>query len=223
MDFKSIIITIILAFGIFCTNAQTTAGFSVGFSNNDKHIETLWFQHQLSRSFSAGLQFRYSQIDYRFVNAIAIKDGSTTFAGLVLGVKLKESEHIRLDFNLTASYRYLSNDDRPELPSSTNGLEFDPNIVLGFNLSESINLYTGIMLRTAMQFGETSVLDEQLPSGIVLAGLSYNINKHQIALRAYTGPMNGAGGDTMKYFNQISIGYQYTFGQPKSPLSFFNF
>ena len=79
------------------------------------------------------------------------------------------------------------------------------------------------MLRTAMQFGDTPILDEQMPSAIVVAGLSYSVNNHSIALRAYTGPMNGATGDSMKYFNQVSLGYQFSFGEQSSQFSFFNF
>jgi hypothetical protein len=203
--------------------AQTNIGVSLGTSANDRHLETIWIQHQISNKFSAGLQFRYSQINYRFVDAIAITDGSTVFTGLVLGFKIKETENYQLNFNLTSSYRYLSNDDRPELLESTNGIEFDPNIIFSIKCTEKINLHTGAMLRTAHQFGDTPILNEQLPSAIVLAGLSYHIQNHSIALRAYTGPMNGATGDSMKYFNQISLGYQYTFGLEAKPFSFFNF
>jgi len=218
--------TIFIAFALIGTleaKSQSFTGLSIGSSNNDNHIETVWFQHQLTDRFSAGVQLRYSQIRYRFVDAIAINDGSTVFGGIVLGFKLKETDKYRLNFNLTSSYRYLSNDERPDLAESTNGLEIDPNILLDLKLSDRITLHTGAMLRTAMQFGETPILDEQLPSAIVLAGLSYSVKNHSVALRAYTGPMNGATGDSMKYFNQMSIGYQFTCGEKSSQFTFFNF
>ena len=224
MDSKKTLLLIVLLLGVVESKAQSNAGITLGASNNDTHMETIWYQHQLSDIFSAGLQLRYSQIKYRFVDAIAVTDGSTTFAGIVLGFKLKETEIYRLDFNVTTSYRYLSNDDRPEIAESTNGLELDPNMILHLNLSDKVNLHTGAMLRTAMQFGETPILDEQMPSAIVLTGLSYQLNERQsIALRAYTGPMNGATGDSMKYFNQISIGYQFSLGKLSNSFSFFNF
>jgi len=223
MDLKKTLFIAFVILGTLEAKSQSFAGLSIGSSNNDNHIETVWFQHQLTDRFSAGVQVRYSQIRYRFVDAIAINDGSTVFGGIVLGFKLKETDKYRLNFNLTSSYRYLSNDERPDLEESTNGLELDPNILLDLKLSEKITLHTGAMLRTAMQFGETPILDEQLPSAIVLAGLSYSINNHSVALRAYTGPMNGARGDSMKYFNQILIGYQLTFGEKTSQFTFFNF
>ncbi|MFQ3213780.1 MAG: hypothetical protein ACI9XJ_002676 [Marivirga sp.] len=223
MELKKPLIILLLFLGVQASNAQSHAGISLGSSNNDRHIETIWFQQQLTDKFSAGLQFRYSQIKYRFVDAIAIDDGSTAFAGLVLGFKLKEAESYRLDFNLTSSFRYLSNDEKPELAESTSGLELDPNIILSLKCSEKIRLHTGAMLRTAMQFGDPQILDEQLPSAIVLAGLSYRIKNQSIAIRVYTGPMNGATGDSMKYFNQISLAYQYSFGKPSTQFSFFNF
>lgn len=223
MKSKKTLLIFLLFVGSLGLKAQTYGGFSLGTNSNDTHIETLWVQHQLSNRFSIGSQIRYSQIRYRFVDAIAITDGSTAFAGLVFGFKLKETENYRLDFNVTSSYRYLSNDEKPALAESTNGLEIDPNVILHLNLSERIKLHTGSMLRMAMQFGETPILDEQLPSAIVLAGLSYTINQHSIVLRAYTGPMNGATGDSGKYFNQVSLGYQYAFGKSSSQFSFLNF
>lgn len=223
MDLKKALFIAFVLLGILEAKSQSFAGISVGSSNNDNHIETIWFQHQLTDRFSAGVQVRYSQIRYRFVDAIAINDGSTVFGGLVLGFKLKETENYSLNFNLTSSYRYLSNDERPDLAESTNGLELDPNILLDLKLSNRIKLHTGAMFRTAMQFGDAPILDEQLPSAVVLAGLCYCVNNHCFAIRAYTGPMNGANGDSMKYFNQISLGYQFSFGKQSSQFSFFNF
>ncbi|SMG52451.1 hypothetical protein SAMN05661096_03928 [Marivirga sericea] len=223
MDFKKTLLIAFVLLGTLEARSQSYAGLSIGVSNNDTHMETLWFQHQLTDRFSAGFQLRYSQVRYRFVDAIAIKDGSTAFGGLVLGFKLKEVEKYRLDFNLTSSYRYLSNDEKPELAESTSGLEIDPNIILSMKLSDRFKLHTGAMLRTAMQFGETPILNEQLPSAIVLAAISYKVNSHSIALRVYTGPMNGATGDSMKYFNQISLGYQFSLGEKSNQFSFFNF
>ena len=223
MDLKKTLFIAFVLIGTLEAKSQSFAGVSIGSSNNDNHIETVWFQHQISERFSAGVQLRYSQIRYRFVDAIAINDGNTVFGGLVLGFKLKETEKYRLNFNLTSSYRYLSNNENPNLSESTNGLELDPNILLDLKLSDRIKLHTGAMLRTAMQFGDTPILDEQMPSAIVLAGLSYSVNNHSFALRAYTGPMNGATGDTMKYFSQISLGYQFSFGKQTGSFSFFNF
>jgi hypothetical protein len=223
MDTKKTLLILLVFLGIQETKAQSQVGLSLGGSNNDTNMETLWYQHQLRDNFSLGLQLRYSQIKYRFVDAIAITEGSTAFAGIVLGFKLKESENYRLNFNLTTSYRYISNDDKSELAESTYGLELDPNIILDLRLSEKITLHTGAMLRSAIQLGETQILNEQLPSAIVLAGLSYTVNNHTFAVRAYTGPMNGATGDTMKYFNQLSIGYQFNLSKETHPFSFFNF
>lgn len=223
MDVKKTLLIAFVLLGVLEVQSQSFVGLSVGVSDNDNHIETVWFQHQLTERFSAGVQLRYSQIRYRFVDAIAITDGSTAFGGIVLGFKIKETEHYRTSFNLTSSYRYLSNDEKPDLAESTHGLELDPNILFDLKLTDNFNLHTGAMLRTAMQFGETPIYDEQLPSAIVVMGISYGVNNHSFAVRAYTGPMNGASGDTMKYFNQISLGYQFSFGEHSRQYSFFNF
>ena len=214
---------LLVLFISYC-NTQSYAGLSIATSKNDRHIETLWYQQQLSDRFNAGVQLRYSRILYRFVNARAIEDGTTVFVGAVLGFNLKKSERYRLDFNLTTSYRYLNNDENPELPSSTNGLEIDPNFIFGLKLSEKLLFHSGIMLRTAMQFGDEPINDEQQPSTIVLTGVSIDKAAHLFSLRTYAGPMTGATGDTEKFFWQLSLGYQYKFGSSaKGVLPFFNF
>lgn len=223
MKMKQSFLSLLMLLAMIELKAQTYTGFALAASNNDRHMETLWLQHQVTNRFSAGVQLRYSQIRYRFVDAIAVENGSTVFAGIVLGFTIKETSDYSLNFNLTSSYRYLSNDDRPELAASTNGLELDPNIILGLRLTDKIHLHSGAMLRAAMQFGDNPVLDEQLPSAIVFAGLSYQMSNHSIAIRVYTGPMNGATGDSMKYFNQVSLGYQYSLNGLSKPFLFFNF
>lgn len=224
MKLKIYLILPLVFFGLKDLTAQSNVGISVGFSDNDKHIESAWFQHQLHDNFNIGLQLRYSKIKYRFTDAIAVTNGNTLFAGIVFGYKIKEVENYRLDFNLTTSYRYLRNRDIAELKKSTNGIEIDPNIIFSIKASEKFTIHTGSMFRMAMQIGTNPIPDEQLPSAIILAGISYSLNNtHNVSFKAYTGPMNGAQGDTMKYFNQISISYQYSFGRNVSQFKFFNF
>ncbi|MEM9919197.1 MAG: hypothetical protein AAF990_13930 [Bacteroidota bacterium] len=225
MNVKLSLIVLIIGFVVAQIEAQSYIGLSVGTSKNDNHLETFWYQYQLSKRFNVGVQLRYSGIKYRFVNARAIENGNTTFVGAVLGFKIKESENYRLDINLTTSYRYLSNDENPELPASTSGLELDPNIVFGIRLSGNLYFHSGAMFRTAMQFGDEPIYDEQLPaSAIVLNGISIRKNRSMFSLRTYAGPMNGATGDTEKFFWQFSLGYQYAFGvSQSSALPFFNF
>lgn len=223
MELKKTLLILFVLLGTLEAKSQSFVGLSAGTSNNDNHIETVWFQHQFTARFSAGVQLRYSQIRYRFVDAIAITNGSATFGGLVLGFKIKETDQYRLNINLTSSYRYLSNDENPDLAESTSGLELDPSILFDLKLTDNIILHTGTILRTAMQFGETPILDEQLPSAIIVAGISYRVHSHSFALRTYTGPMNGASGDSMKYFNQLTLGYQFSLSKRSGAFSFFNF
>jgi hypothetical protein len=225
MNVMKLSILFLLFFTAFQLQAQSYLGLSVSTSKNDNHMETIWYQNQISERFSAGIQLRYSGIKYRFVNARAIKYGNTVFIGGVLGFKLKQSEKYRLDFNLTASYRYLNNDENTDLPSSANGLELDPNIVFGLRISDNFRFHSGAMFRTAMQFGEEAIMDEQLPySAIILNGLSFHKNGNTFSLRTYSGPMNGATGDTEKFFWQFSLGYQHSFGATENNyLTFFNF
>lgn len=223
MNTKHLIFIFFLLSGVLDMQAQSHFGFSVATSKNDQHMETLWYQNQISQHFSLGVQLRYSGIRYRFVNARAIENGSTAFVGAVLGFNLKKTEKYRLDFNLTSSYRYLNNEEKPELPESTNGLEIDPNFIFGIKVTDNVFFHSGAMLRAAMQFGDEPINDEQLPSAIVLNGLSIQKNAHTFSLRTYVGPMNGATGDTEKFFWQFSLGYQYNLNGSANAIPFFNF
>lgn len=225
MSIKQTTCLFTLLFGTLLLHAQSNIGFTIATSKNDTHMETLWYQQQVSKRFSAGLQLRYSGIRYRFVNARSIEEGTTTFVGAVLGFNLKKTEKYRFDFNLTTSYRRLNNEENPELPSSTNGLEIDPNFIFGLQLTDNLIFHTGAMFRAARQFGDEPISDEQMPtSAIVFNGLSVKKNAHIFSLRAYSGPMTGATGDTEKFFWQFSLGYQYNFNRPTdSSIPFFNF
>lgn len=207
--------------------SQSYTGFSIATSKSDKHMEMAWFQHQVSQKFSVGAQLKYSEIDYRFINARAVEEGNTFFSGLTLGYNIASTNRYRLDFNLTASYRYLSSDQQNAVHTSTGGIEIDPNIIFGVRLSESLMFHTGPMLRTAHQISPDVISDEQLISTIVLSALSYELGCNLFSLRTYVGPMNGATGDTEKFFWQVSLGYQYQFGSSPSKLPqslpFFNF
>ena len=175
---KTILIVAFLLVGTF-VSAQSSVGLTVATSRNDHHMETLWYQHPVSDRFSVGVQVRNSDVKYRFVNARAIKKGNTIFAGLVLGFKIKEREAYRLDFNLTTSYRRLENEDQEinNLPRFTDGIEIDPNLLFSLKARQHLLFHTGVMLRTVTQVGPEPVPDEQLPSAIVLNGLSYQINQ----------------------------------------------
>lgn len=205
------------------TSAQSTLGLSLATSKNDRHMETLWFQQQISPRFSAGIQLRNSGLRYRFVNARAVEEGNTFFAGAVLGFKLKETGTYRFDFNLTTSYRRLTNDDNPDLPSTTNGLEIDPNLMMSLRLNDQLYFHTGALLRLAMQLGPETIGNEQGLSAILVNGLSVQKDAHNISLKTYVGPMNGATGDTEKFFWQLSLAYQITLNNKSASPSFFNF
>lgn len=206
------------------TNAQSNFGLAVASSKNDNHMETVWYQHQLSSRFSAGIQLRNSDVRYRFVNARAIENGNTFFAGITLGYKIAHSENYRLDANLTTSYRYLENEKNPSLPQITGGLEMDPNLILSLRLKENLCYHSGALLRTTSQISPESIGDEQLPSAILLNGFSLQKKSSTFSLRTYVGPMNGASGDTEKFFWQVSVGYQFNLKFKESKqLPFINF
>ena len=205
-------------------SAQSAIGVSLATSRNDHHMETVWYHQQVAKRFSVGLQFRNSDVRYRFVDAQAIERGNTLFAGLTLGYAIKTEENYRLDFNLTTSYRRLENEESEALSQVTDGLEIDPTLLFSLRANSSLIYHTGALFRAATQLGPTAVSDEQLPSAIVLNGLSYSFGPSSLTLRTYAGPMNGASGDTGKFFWQVSLGYQYTFsGRFASALPFINF
>ncbi len=219
----SVVTAIFLSIGTF-VSAQSMIGLTAATSKSDNHMETFWYQQQIFNRFSLGLQIRNSDVKYRFIDAKAIKNGNAFFAGLTLGFKIKEQEDYRLDFNLTTSYRRLKNKGNEQLPQFTDGIEIDPNLLFSLKTGRRIVFHTGIMLRTAVQLNPEAIPDEQLPSAILLNGLSYQLNQSALTLRTYAGPMNGAGGDTEKFFWQVSLGYQYTFpGKFSSSIPFINF
>ncbi|MEZ4828157.1 MAG: hypothetical protein R3C61_18010 [Bacteroidia bacterium] len=204
--------------------SQSNFGFSVGTSKSDHYLGSIWYQHPISNRFSIGLNFRYCDFKYRFVNAIAINSGKTVFTGLVIGYKIAETENFRLDFNLTSSYRYLENQENITLPSKTIGLEFDPNILMTLRMNDKILYHTGAMLRTSIQLKPEVIGNEQQPSGIVLNGISLKSNSALYTLRTYAGPMSGATGDTEKFFWMVSVGCQFNIpSKNASSISFLNF
>lgn len=202
--------------------AQSTAGISVGTSKSDRHVEIIWFQQGLTERLSLGLQMRTSAIRYRFVDAQAIDWGHMLFAGLTLGTILATGERYRLDPTLTGSYRFLENEANDVLATRTHGLEIDPNLVFGLQLSLAWVYHSGAMLRTAMQLGPNRIGKEQLPSAIILNGLSYQRGRSLISLCTYAGPMNGARGDTEKFSWQLSLGFQYQLCAAAQGLPFFH-
>ncbi|MEN0049042.1 MAG: hypothetical protein AAF806_18400, partial [Bacteroidota bacterium] len=65
---------------------------------------------------------------------------------------------------------------------------------------------------------------EQLPSAIILNSLSYQLNAQTLSLKTYVGPMNGASGDTEKFFWQFALSYQYNLNQKgQGQIPFLNF
>lgn len=222
MKVKIVSTFLMLMAGWTLVHAQSQAGISLSISKSDEHIEQVWFQQQFGSWFSAGLQVRYAGIKYRFIDAKAIKDGNAIFVGIPIGFKLAEKDQYRVDFNLTASWRQLNPDSESGFESST-AFELDPNFVFTLKASEKLFFHSGVMLRTVLQTSPEGLL-EQFPSGILLNGLSVNLNSNIIALRTYFGSMSGAGGDSEKFFWQIGLGFQKTLGKKSdNSISFFNF
>lgn len=221
---KTFLLTIFYLICCFVVKAQSNIGLSVSTSKSDDHMEKVWYQVQVTEKFSFGVQLRNSRIRYRFVNATAIEEGNTFFAGLTFGLKIADEKKYRLDLNITPSYRHITNKIDAFLPKSTTGLEIDPNIIMSLKLNNKLFYHSGAMLRTTMQFTPEIIGDEQLPSGILLNGISYQVDANTFSIRSYVGPMNGASGDTEKFFWQVSFGYQLNLNFIKSnKIPFINF
>ncbi|MEM8525636.1 MAG: hypothetical protein AAGG68_13425 [Bacteroidota bacterium] len=220
---KIILSIALIAISISSLYAQSNIGAQISTSKSDDYDSIIWYQQQISERFSAGLQVRASELKYRFINAQAVESGNTFFTGLVLGFKLKETENYRLDFNTTASWRRI-NSENSSLPETASGLEIDPNLIFGLRLNDQFFYHSGMMLRAALQLSPETIGDEQLPSAILLNSFSYQLNAQTLSFKTYFGPMNGASGDTEKFFWQLAVSYQYNLnykGQGRIP--FLNF
>lgn len=202
---------------------QSYLGFSAGFSKSDRHTESLWFQQQFTDQFSAGLRLSYGSLQYRFIDAKAITEGHVIHVGIPLGFKLAEGDRFRIDVQLNPSYRRISPISESSLAASS-AIELDPNLIIGFPIREGFFLHTGLMLRTVFQIDPSPTMNEQFPSAILLNSFSYLAKSTLFSLWTYYGPMSGAGGDTEKFFWQISLGVQRMLGgQQNSSIPFFTF
>ncbi|MEM7371850.1 MAG: hypothetical protein AAF587_24765 [Bacteroidota bacterium] len=217
------IIMTFLASWTSLTIAQSTIGLYIGTSKSDLHTESIWYQHQMSETFHLGIQLTYGQAQYRFIQAKSVTEGSVITAGMPMGWRLISKETYRLDVNLRPSLRWFNAGAEYD-PSSSLALELDPSISAGLRLNEHLLFHTGVMLRTVFELSPGPVLSEQLPSSILLNALSFQKHSSLISLRTYYGPMSGAGGDTEKFFWQVSIGIQRQLGaSDDSAIPFFTF
>lgn len=219
-----ILVAVILLFIVKVNiEAQTNFGFSVGTSDSDDYTASSWYQKSVSDKLSIGFQFRKGGIKYRFINARAVESGSVQHIGLVLGFKLKETDKFRFDFNLSGAYRRVNSDEVKTESDGTNGYEIDGNIMLGFKVSDNVFFHAGTLLRFVAQTNEEAVI-EQLPSPILTNALSYRFKMNLISLKTYIGPANGAGGDTLKFYRQVSLAFQMSIGSSGSNIiPFLNF
>ncbi len=221
---RVLVIVLILFFVKINVEAQSTFGLSLGTSRTDNHTESIWYQKSISDKFSVGLQFRNGDIKYRFINARAVQSGSVQHAGLVLGYKIKETEKFRFDFNLSGTYRRVNSDEVEVEGDGTNGFEIDGNLLLGFKVSNNVFFHAGTLLRYVTQTSADAITDEQLPSPILTNAFSYQANQNLFSLKTYFGPANGAGGDTLKFYWQVSVGFQRAINSSDSnDIPFLNF
>ncbi|MEZ4850851.1 MAG: hypothetical protein R3B93_19980 [Bacteroidia bacterium] len=219
---KNILIVIFILTIAVSAQAQSTVGLSLGTSKSDRQTASFLYRQNLTSRWSLGAQISYGAIRYRFIDAIAITEGQVGMIGLSLGYKIAEGDRYRLDANLAPRYRRIRSQNEFETINS-HGIEIDPNILIGLKLSDQIFFHSGVMLRTAMQLRPEVIGNEQLPSAILTNALSLQKGDNLISLKTYIGPMNGAGGDTEKFYWQVSLGYQFSLGKSTNSIPFFNF
>lgn len=203
--------------------AQSTIGFSLGSSKSDLHTESIWYQRQVNESLYLGAQLRYGQAQYRFIQAKSVTEGSVLSAGVQIDWKLISQNSFRLDVNLSPSLRWFRS-ALEHTPSSSLAVEIDPNLIAGLRLNEQWIFHTGLLMRTVFELNPAPVLNEQLPSSILLNGISFQKQSSLISLKTYYGPMSGAVGDTEKFFWQVSLGIQRQLGSAPNadiPLLYF--
>lgn len=193
------------------SSAQSYAGISIGSSKSDRLQSSLRYQHLITSRFSAGVQLSFGDIRYRFIDARAVEDGQVLMAGVSLGYAIAEGERYRLDVNLSSRYRSIRTEAADAPADAGSGFEFDPQMVIALQVSESLYLYPGLMMRIAMQTSPEFIGNEQIPTGVLLNGLGWKLGSSMLSMRTYVGPMAGAVGDTEKFYWQLSLGFQYFF------------
>lgn len=189
--------------------AQTSLQLTLGRSNVDHYAVQAAAQTQVGERVQIGLEGQYSRYRYRFISAKQLSDGNAYWLSVPVSFKAYEQDGMRLDVYVRSRLRWLSTPAEVP-PAQSFATEFDPGLILTFHPHDKWHLQSGVLMKMIVEWSPEQIM-EQGPSSMILAGAHYQATD-RIRLTALTefGPANGARGDTMKFYQFLKLGIQYS-------------
>jgi hypothetical protein len=217
---------ILLALPLQKASSQSLFDIGVGASTLDKYFTNFAYRHQVNDNFRAGFEIQMASPGYRFVEAIPFEKGYATSLSIPISIKITEQGKIRLDGYVRPGMRFqgVIDPDDNGIEDSTlksRAVLFDAGLVVNVQLSEKLNLNSGVILPAGFEVKPT-VLFEYLGTPNVTGGLSYMASRKTILfIKAISGPAFGADGDTYKYIWSVQGGIRLAFGKNPNNKSMF--
>jgi hypothetical protein len=207
-------------------SAQSIVDISGGASSMDNYFTNLSYRRQVSDNFRIGFELQYGSPKYRFVEAKPFEKGYAWSLSVPLSFKLAEQERIRLDGFVRPGFRFQGIID-----PDNNGIEdsllnsravlFEAGLLVNVNLTEKLNLSSGVLLPTAFEIAPTSLF-EYMGTPNFTGGLSYLASPKTIVfVKGITGPAFGASGDTYKYIWSAQAGVRFVLEKNPTTKSLF--
>ena len=209
---------ILLAILFKQTSAQSLIDIGAGASTMDSYSSNLAFRQQINDNFRVGFEIQYGAPKYRFVEAKPFEKGYAWSLSVPLSFKITEQDRIRLDGFFRPGFRFQGIID-----PDNNGIEdsllnsravlFEAGLLVNVNLTEKLNLSSGVLLPTAFEIAPTSLF-EYMGTPNFTGGLSYLASPKTIVfVKGITGPAFGASGDTYKYIWSAQAGLRFALGK----------
>ena len=208
------------------TSAQSIVDVGVGLSNMDRYISNLAYRHQINDNFRVGFEIQYGSPKYRFVEAKPFEKGYAWSLSLPLSFKIAEQDRIRLDGFFRPGFRFQGiidpdNNGVEDSLLSSRAVLFEAGLLVNVNLTEKLNLSSGVLLPTAFEIAPTSLF-EYMGTPNFTGGLSYLASPKTIVfVKGITGPAFGASGDTYKYIWSAQAGVRFVLEKNPTTKSLF--
>lgn len=199
-------------------SSQSLIDIGAGSSTLDRYFTNFAYRYQVNDNFRAGFEIQMSSPGYRFVEAKPFEKGYATTLSTPLSFKITEQGRLRLDGYVRPGVRFqgVTDPDNNGVEDSTlnsTAILFDAGLQVNVQLSEKLNLNSGIILPAGFEIAPASLF-EYLGTPNITGGLSYLASiKTILFLKAITGPAFGADGDTYKYIWSVQGGIRLAFGK----------
>lgn len=203
-------------------SAQSMLDVSVGTSHQDNFFTNVAYRCQVSDKFRIGLEAQYGTPKYRFVDAKPIREGHSGTISVPLTLRLYEKERIRLDLYTKAGLRFQGvldpdkNDTRDSILSST-AFVFEPGLLVTVQLSEKLNLQSGVTFPAIFQISPSALFENVYP-GLLHLGINHKSSDKRIVFaKALFGGATGANGDSQKFGWSLQAGIRFNIGKRPTP------